>query len=69
MGHDGNCICAVCSCGRHRMCKPVKISDAPLDAHTEYCDNFTNFPLEVRRGRPAPQELTVGGEFHGSTEK
>eukprot|EP00842_Homolaphlyctis_polyrhiza_P004609 jgi/Hompol1/5149/HPOL_001895-RA len=69
MGHDEkNCICAVCTCGRHKLCKPVTTSNAPLDAHTEYCDHFQKFPLEVRRGRPAPQELNVGGEFYGSTE-
>ncbi|KAJ8328748.1 hypothetical protein BDEG_25180 [Batrachochytrium dendrobatidis JEL423] len=63
-----SCICSVCTCGHHKLCKPVTTNDSPFDAHTEYCDNFKKYPLDVRRGLPAPQELSVGGEFHSSTE-
>ena len=35
----------------------------------EYADRFQQFPMDVRRGRPLPQELSVGGEFYASTEK
>ncbi|KAJ3306673.1 hypothetical protein HDV03_004303 [Kappamyces sp. JEL0829] len=66
--HESNCLCTVCTCGRHKLCKPVKLSDSPIDAHTEYGDHFLNFPTKVVRGRPAPQELSVGGEFFAGTE-
>ncbi|KAH6566194.1 hypothetical protein BASA50_003977 [Batrachochytrium salamandrivorans] len=63
-----SCICTVCTCGHHKLCKPVKTTDAPLEGCTEYSDNFKHYTVKVRRGLPAPQELSVGGEFYGSTE-
>lgn len=35
----------------------------------EYNDFFLKYPIQVVRGKPAAQELKVGGEFYGSTEK
>ncbi|KAJ3258718.1 hypothetical protein HK103_003312 [Boothiomyces macroporosus] len=68
MGHEEKCICNVCTCGRHKLCKPVHLTDAHIDAHTEYGDHFLSYPTQVVRGKPAPQELSVGGDFYGSTE-
>ncbi|KAJ3272145.1 hypothetical protein HDV01_005910 [Terramyces sp. JEL0728] len=64
MGHDDRCICNVCTCGRHKLCKPVHLTDAHIDAHTEYGDHFQTYPTQVVRGKPAPQELSVGGDFY-----
>jgi hypothetical protein len=37
---------------------------------TEYSNNFLKFDVEGRvRGMPQVQQLTVGGEFSGSTER
>ncbi|EGF80652.1 hypothetical protein BATDEDRAFT_88359 [Batrachochytrium dendrobatidis JAM81] len=29
-----SCICSVCTCGHHKLCKPVTTNDSPFDAHT-----------------------------------
>ncbi|KAJ3000407.1 hypothetical protein HDV02_005767 [Globomyces sp. JEL0801] len=39
-----------------------------LYSSQEYKDHFLTYPTQVIRGKPAPQELKVGGEFFGSTE-
>ncbi|KAI8910324.1 hypothetical protein EDD86DRAFT_275398 [Gorgonomyces haynaldii] len=57
-----------CTCGKHKVNKAENVSDAPLETATEYSDHYHPVKIEVRRGKAAPQELTVGGEFYGSTE-
>ncbi|KAJ3054266.1 hypothetical protein HK097_002251 [Rhizophlyctis rosea] len=32
--HDGNCICSVCECGRHKLCQPIRKTEGKLDGHT-----------------------------------
>ncbi|KAI8895635.1 hypothetical protein BC833DRAFT_644216 [Globomyces pollinis-pini] len=66
--HDEDCMCHACTCGRHKLCKPVHLTDAPIETKTEYNDHFLNYPSHVVRGKPAPQELKVGGDFYASTE-
>ncbi|KAJ3130710.1 hypothetical protein HK100_007651 [Physocladia obscura] len=40
-----------------------------LASCTEYVDNYPEWPIAARvRGKPLPQQLSVGGEFHGGTE-
>jgi hypothetical protein len=41
----------------------------PLDTHTEYNDHYQKVSVPIVRGKAAQQELAVGGEFYGSTEK
>ncbi|KAJ3037935.1 hypothetical protein HDV00_001214 [Rhizophlyctis rosea] len=67
--HDGNCICAVCECGRHKLCQPVRVSEGKLDGHTEYHDNYLKYGVgKPPKGKPNLQNLAVGGDFYGSTE-
>jgi hypothetical protein len=65
-----------CICGRHKQVRVGHTTDAPIDSVTglllfnpEYSSNYLNLPIEVRRGKAAPQELQVGGEFYGMTER
>ncbi|TPX58342.1 hypothetical protein PhCBS80983_g03172 [Powellomyces hirtus] len=68
--HAEQCICAVCTCGRHKLCKVPQHVDSHLDAHTEYGDNYLKYQAGPRtRGRAHPQQLDwKGGAFLGSTE-
>ncbi|KND02293.1 uncharacterized protein SPPG_02768 [Spizellomyces punctatus DAOM BR117] len=67
--HEEKCICAVCTCGRHKLCKVARTVEGHLDAHTEYGDNYVKYQTERRlRGKAHPQQLSIGGDFYGSTE-
>ncbi|KAI8844428.1 hypothetical protein BJ741DRAFT_588423 [Chytriomyces cf. hyalinus JEL632] len=68
--HQGDCVMTTCSCGDHRICKAV---DDPatmkMGTCTEYVENYLEWSLTGRvKGRPLQQQLTVGGEFSGTTE-
>ncbi|KAJ3153830.1 hypothetical protein HDU89_008694 [Geranomyces variabilis] len=68
--HAEQCICAVCTCGKHKLCKVPQHVDSHLDAHTEYGDNYLKYSSGPRtRGKAHPQQLDwKGGAFEGSTE-
>ncbi|KAJ3022776.1 hypothetical protein HKX48_005252 [Thoreauomyces humboldtii] len=68
--HPEQCICSVCTCGRHKLCKVPQHVDSHLDAHTEYGDNYLKYASGPRtRGKAHPQQLDwKGGAFTGSTE-
>ncbi|KAI8816671.1 uncharacterized protein EV422DRAFT_544456 [Fimicolochytrium jonesii] len=70
MPHGEQCICEVCTCGRHKLCKAVRTSDCHLDAHTEYGDNYLKFQSGPRtRGKAHPQQLDwKAGPFSSATE-
>ncbi|KAJ3013516.1 hypothetical protein HKX48_005718 [Thoreauomyces humboldtii] len=68
-GCKEQCICAVCTCGRHKLCKIPQNSDCHLDAHTEYGDNFAGYQGGPRvRGTAHPQQMDwKTGKFDGET--
>ncbi|KAJ3333040.1 hypothetical protein HDU76_011993 [Blyttiomyces sp. JEL0837] len=50
------------------MSEGKAVMDLSAEQHTEYRENFIRYPLNIVRGKPHEQQLSIGGEFSCATE-